>query len=271
MTPLHHEVDGPAGAPPIVVLHGGLGLDHHLYRRTLAPLADEHRLVFPDLRGNGRSWPVDLATITMEQLADDVVELADHLALDRFVVLGHSYGGFVAQELALRHGHRLSAMVLSDTTPGQLGTGEGPTEEQGPEPPPEVIAMMSTVPESDEAMAAGMAELFPAYFHRPDLVDLAGLEAGTIFRAATMVRGFEVLGGWSSVDRLASVDVPVLLLVGRHDVFTSWPQAHRIARRLPDATVEVFEASGHFPWIEEPERFFSVVRAWLSARVSPPG
>lgn len=257
---LHHEIDGTG--PPILVLHGGLGLDHHLYRRTLAPLAEDHLLVFPDQRGNGRSVPADLARITMEQLADDAVALADHLGFDRFGVLGHSYGGFVAQELALRHSARLDTLVLVSTTPGQLGTGEIADERQGPQPPPEVVAMMSSMPADDEEMAAGMVELFPAYFHRPESHDLRGLVAGTVFRAAAMARGFEVLAGWSSVDRLSGIDVPTLVLAGRHDVFTSYPQAHRIADRIPGAAVVVFEESGHFPWIEEQARFLDVVRSW---------
>jgi proline iminopeptidase len=80
-----------------------------------------------------------------------------------------------------------------------------------------------------------------------------------------MVRGFEVLASWSSVDRLAGIVAPTLVLGGRHDVFTAWPQAHRIASRIPGAEVVVFEESGHFPWIEEPDRFFAVVRDWLAA------
>jgi proline iminopeptidase len=264
---LHYEVDGDPGRPALVVLHGGLGFDHHLYRRSFAPLVDDHHLVFPDLRGNGGSFPADLATVTMAQLADDVVALADHLGRDRFAVLGHSYGGFVAQELALRHGDRLDGLVLVDTTPGQLGASETEEEtEQGPPPPREVLELMASMPPTDEALAAGMAQMLPAYFHRPERIDIAGLDEGTVFRAAVMVRGFEVLGGWSSVDRLGSVVPPVLLLVGRHDLFTSWPQSYRIARHLPgDPTVVVFEESGHFPWIEEPERFFAVLRSWLDA------
>lgn len=117
-----------------MVLHGGLGLDHHLYRRTLAPLAEHFQLIFPDQRGNGRSTTEDLGSITMPQLADDALALADHLGLDQFSVFGHNYGGFVAQELALRHSDRLDTLVLVDTTPGQLGDGEAATDEQGPNP-----------------------------------------------------------------------------------------------------------------------------------------
>jgi proline iminopeptidase len=264
--PIRYVVDGDGDAPPLVVLHGGLGLDHSLYRRTLAPLAADRPVVHFDQRGNGRSVPADLATITMERLADDAVALADHLGFDRFVVLGHSYGAFVAQELALRHPDRLAGMVLVSATPGQLGTGEVEDEQGvGPPIPPEVVAMVSGPPPADDAeMAAGMKDLLPAYFHRPDALDLAALEEGTVFRAAAMVRGFEVLASWSSVDRLSSITVPTLVLAGRHDVFTAWPQAHRIGSRIPGAEVVVFEESGHFPWLEEPDRFFPLVSEWLA-------
>lgn len=265
--PIRYVVDGGGDATPLVVLHGGLGLDSTLYRRTLAPLADGRRVVHFDQRGNGRSVPADVATITMERLADDVVALADHLGLDRFVVLGHSYGAFVAQELALRHPDRLAGMVLVSATPGQLGSGEVEDEHGvGPSMPPEVVAMVGGAPPSDDTeMAMGMKELLPAYFRRPEALDLGALEEGTVFRAAAMVRGFEVLASWSSVDRLSTIAVPTLVLAGRHDVFTAWPQAHRIGSRIPGADVSIFEESGHFPWLEEPDRFFPRVRAWLES------
>ena len=77
-----------------------------------------------------------------------------------------------------------------------------------------------------------------------------------------MRRGFEELAGWSSVDRLAQVRAPALVVAGRHDAFTSWPQSERIASRLPDAEMVVFEDSARFPWLEEPEAFFSTVVGW---------
>lgn len=262
--PIAYEVEGDG--EPCIVLHGGLGVDHLLYRRTLAPLSDALRLTYLDMRGNGASVPVDLATITMAQLADDAVALADHLGYERFVAFGHSYGAFVAQEVALRYGDRLSGLVLVSATPGQLGTGEAERTEPVPALPPEVGALMGEPPASDEAMAEGMATIFPAYFHDPASVDIPSIVEGTVFRADAMVRGFEVLSAWSSVDRLREVDVPTLVCAGRHDAFTSWPQAHRIADRIPGAEVAIFERSGHLPWLEEPDEVFATVRRWLASR-----
>ena len=262
-TELFFEVDGDG--PPCVVLHGGLGVDHTLYRRTLGPLAAARRLVHFDQRCNGRSGRPPLATLTMEQLADDAVSVADHLGLDRFCVFGHSYGGFVAQELAIRHPDRVAVLLLVATTPGQLGTGESPDDtEQGPPPPAEVLELMSAVPATDDDLAAAMARMLPHYLHRRDVDEVRSLMGDTVWSADAMVRGFEVLSSWSSVDRLGDVSCPTLVIAGRHDVFTSWPQAQRIGRRVPGATVEVLEHSGHFPWLDEPDVFFPLTLDWLA-------
>jgi proline iminopeptidase len=264
-TDLHYEVDGEGR--PCLVLHGGLGVDHTLYRRTLGPLSPPLQLIYLDHRCNGRSGRPPIETLTMEQLADDAVGLADHLGIDRFLVLGHSYGGFIAQELALRHVDRVEGLLLLDTTPGQLGTGESSDEtEQGPPMPAEVVEILSTLPATDAEFENSWPQILPWYLHRRDATEVHALLDGTVFHVAAMARGFEVLASWSSVDRLSSITCPTLLVAGRHDLFTSFPQAHRIARRLPDADVVVFEHSGHFPWLDEPNEFFPAVRDWLSAR-----
>jgi proline iminopeptidase len=72
------------------------------------------------------------------------------------------------------------------------------------------------------------------------------------------------LSGWSSVDRLGTIACPVRLACGRHDVFTSHPQSFRVADRVKGAQVVIFEDSGHFPWLDEPDRFFAVVEGWLT-------
>lgn len=159
----------------------------------------------------------------------------------------------------------MRALILVDTTPGQLGADERADEtEQGPPIPPEMEAAMSIEPASDEEFAAGMADLLPFYFHKPLPPAARSMTEGTNYCAAAMVRGFEVLSGWSSVDRLASIAAPTLLLWGRHDRICSAPQATRIAKRIRNAKLQYFEESGHFPWLEEPEAFFGVVRDWAA-------
>jgi pimeloyl-ACP methyl ester carboxylesterase len=93
--------------------------------------------------------------------------------------------------------------------------------------------------------------------------DVAPLIYVTIYSASAMARSMEALNTWSSVDRLAAISAPTLVLGGAHDVITSPPQARRIASRVPGAELRLFAESGHFPWIEEPAEFFECVDTWL--------
>jgi proline iminopeptidase len=198
--------------------------------------------------------------------ADDAAAVARLIGEDEpVIVIGHSFGGFIAQELAIRHPATVRALILVATTPGQLGDGEEPAP-QGPPIPEEFAALLATMPATDDELVAVMAGLAPAYLHRAPPEALTASMADTTFSAAAMRRGFEELAVWSSVDRLAAVAIPVLVIAGRHDAFTAWPQAERIANRLADAEVIVFENSGHFPWLDEPDIFFDVITDWLTRR-----
>jgi proline iminopeptidase len=256
---LFYVVDGDG--PPCLVPHGGLGVDHTLYRHSFAPLAATNRLVFWDHRANGRSGG-SADSITIPQLADDAAALGTELGFDRFNLLGHSYGGFVSQELVLRHPDRVARLVLSNTTPGQLGTGEDPDAYAGEPPPDDFVELVSVLPGSDDDYASLFAAMIPYYFHDPAK---APSLADVIFRVDAMLHGFMALSSWSSVDRLGSVGCPTLLVGGRHDLFTGWRQQFRIGDRIPGATVEVLDDSGHFPWLEEPDRYFPLVQEFLTS------
>src|ERR687887_2251976 len=80
---------------PVIVLHGGPGLDHQMFRPYLDRLADEFRLIYVDERGQGRSERVDPATLSLEVFARDVDRLAEALGLDAFALLGHSFGAII--------------------------------------------------------------------------------------------------------------------------------------------------------------------------------
>jgi proline iminopeptidase len=129
--------------------------------------------------------------------------------------------------------------------------------------PAEFAELLAAMPATDDELAEFMDRLAPAYVHAADPADLRAAMAGTLFRVDAMRRGFDELARWSSVDHLGSIEVPVLLVFGRHDGFTGWPQADRIASRVRDAEVVVLERSGHMPWLDEPAEFVGAVRGWL--------
>ena len=243
-TTLHYTQVGEG--PICLVMHGGLGYDQTPYR-TLDPLAEHLHLVYYDHRGNGRSGRPPIETLTMAQLADDAAALADHLGAERFLVLGHSFGGFVAQELAYppwQPAHR-AHLVGHHPRPTRRGRATRP---RGTTHPSRVRRAAGQLPHHRRGVRGGLPRAAPRLLHSVDAAAVEPLLEGTIFDAAAMVRGFEILNQWSSVDRLFQVTVPVFLGVGRHDAFTSFPQSYRIAGRLADAEVVVYEDSGHFPW-----------------------
>jgi proline iminopeptidase len=252
-----------AGAP-LLVAHGGPGADHTLYR-TLDPLAAGRRLVFWDQRGHGASDPFPPGPVEMRDFADDVVRVADGLGIETFALFGHSFGGWVAQEAALRHPDRVALLVLAGTTPGQLGQTESPTDEQGPPPPAELAELMSRIPASDEEARRIYRELGPFFLRTADPAPYQALVESTSLSADTMNRVFDALSRWSSVDRLAEIGCPTLLLAGRYDVFCSVAQHERIARRLVDPDLVVVDRAGHMMWMERPE-VLELLDDWLVQR-----
>jgi proline iminopeptidase len=89
---------------PLIILHGGPGLDHTHMSPWLDALGDEFRLIYVDERGQGRSERVDPATLSLEGFAEDVDLLAEALDLERFALLGHSFGAIVATKHAIERG-----------------------------------------------------------------------------------------------------------------------------------------------------------------------
>lgn len=264
-TSIYYEVVGDG--PPLLVCHGGPGLHHGPYR-SLDRLGDRHRLVFWDHRGHGRSGRPDASTLTMPRFADDAAALATHLGIERAVAFGHSFGGWVAQELALRHPHLVAALVLVATTPGQLGASESETDDQGPPPPPEVLELLTTPPQTDADVVAQYRALAPHFARRVDPVLITDHLDERLADARSMNAVFTALAAWSSVDRLATISCPALVVGGREDVFCSPPQTERIGRRIPGADVVVFGDCGHFVWAERGHDFFPLVQRWLANRVA---
>ncbi len=266
-TALSYEEVGEG--PPCLVLSGWPGVDHAYLRPGLDRLGRRLRLVYYDHRGHGRSERSASDSITVEQLADDADALAAALGAERVLVLGHFHGGSVAQELAIRHPGRVRGLILVGATPGELGREESLLDDLDTPPVPvEVDVLQRVPPATDDELAATLHALAPHLLAEGSATDPEAVFAGVTFDARAAGRWMQALGWWSSVDRISAVTVPVLLVVGRHDVLCPPPQSERIRRRMDGAEVVVLEGASHLPWLEEGEALAAAVAGWLD-RLAP--
>lgn len=255
---------------PCLVMHGGLGVDHSQFREGLDPLGDALRLVYYDHRGNGRSGRPPIETLTLAQLAADADALRAHFGLEKVAVLGHSYGGCVALQYALRYPRRLSHLFLVGTTAAWDYTDEIIAELLRRAASAEVLTAFLDVAVDDAEFARGQKLVAASLgFNAFDRERAERLFSSTVWSAAACARSRELMADCNVVPRLGEIEAPTLILAGRHDFFCPPSQAVRMHRGIRGSEMVVFERSGHYPFVEEAEAFRDAVRGWLVRAVTP--
>lgn len=262
-TNLFHEVYG--SGVPMLMMHGGLGLDHQYFRPTLDAWGDFAELIYFDHRGNGQSdAPADWNDVTFESMASDADALRAALGYDKVILYGHSYGGFLALEYAMRYQENLSGLILASTSPNvgyEPNIPEWATEE--------ALAGLGAVfggpMGSDEEWAKMWSTILPLYYKNWDEELIADIHARTHYRAEAWNRASGLLAEFQMIGKMDQITVPTLILSGRYDFITG-PQAHEdMHAEIPNSTLAFFEDSAHFPFIEESERYTGIVRDWVAS------
>jgi pimeloyl-ACP methyl ester carboxylesterase len=256
-----------------MVLHGGPSLASGYLRDALLPLAATHRVVLFDQRGTGASVLPDGTVPTLRQALADIDAVRNHFSAGRMVLLGHSWGGYLAMAYAERHADRLGGLILVSTTePGRrfaerlaVTLRERRTEADSLE----LVGLFTS-----EGFAGGdsatMNRIYQTMFRHwfgdtamarqllPGL-DRAAAERG---REAGQALSSDDDGAatWSALDRITA---PTLIIHGDQD-----PEPLDMARDLsigiPDAELAIMPGVGHFPMLERPEAFLAVVRSFLN-------
>lgn len=258
---LFHDTVG--SGTPMLIMHGGLGLDHSYFRPTLDSWGNFAELHFYDHRGNGRSTaPENWEDITIDSLVEDAEALRQSLGLEKFVLFGHSYGSFIAQEYALRYPDNLSGLILGNTIPNLSYPPNFPS--WAPEEGLAAVGKLFSEPfATDEDWAQTWSTALPVYWKNPDPELLGDIHQRTHYKAAAWNRGSALLADYNTIDKLGDLTVPTLLLGGREDFITG-PQAHEDMHKvLPNSTLAIFENSGHFPFITEKNVYKAVVQQWV--------
>lgn len=252
---------------PLALMHGGPGADHTTLL-SLRPLADHFTLIFYDHRCNGRSVGAGVTTMTWENLTADADALRRSLGYERWAVLGHSFGGMVALEYALRYPGSVSHLLLVDTC------GDSRWAQQNA---PAVLAERGYSPAAVRAarrffngrltprqFLPAMLKFGKAYYYRPSFRQLLpGFRVK--MRPEAQIYAFgTLLPGWSVMERLGEIDAPTLVLAGRVDF--QFPPEHQeeLAAGIPNARLHIVERAGHNAPSERPADVVAAVRGFLA-------
>ena len=260
--------DGPQmrQKPTLILLHGGPGFDHTSFKPLFSQLADVAQIVYVDHRGHGRSSASAPGTWTLDTFADDVVRLCDALGIERPIVLGQSFGGFVAQRYLARHPGHPARVVLSSTAPRMALERKLAMFEQLGGPEARSAAESFWLQPGEATWAEYERRCRPHYNRtRPTSTDAS--------RRAHFTP--EILFTWSSREMpamdlrpgLANVRCPVLVMAGGRAPVTPLADALDIAAAIPApwGRLVTFPDAGHGAWRDDPAPAMAALREFISA------
>ena len=214
-----------------------------------------------DLPGYGDS-PLP-ATLSIASMADAVADTLTALGFQRAVLLGHSMGGMVAQELAAQHPQRVAALVLACTSPA-FGKPGGDWQQA-------FLRDRLALLDAGQGMAAVAERLVPAMV-APEVPEAAREAARRIMSAvpeATYRAALHALVGFDRRAALPAIRVPALCLAAAHDRTAPPEVMQRMAGYIPGAQYECLEGAGHIANVEQPEAFNATVLAFLRQHFPP--
>ncbi len=273
---------------PLVIVHGGPGASHDYFLPWLLPLARHNRVVFIDERGSGRSEKLeDAKQYTVENMVEDVEAVRRALNLGRINLLGHSYGGVLAQAYALKYQSHLQHLILASTfsstsamnqvfvrmkerMPAELRERIDKMEKEG------VYGHGKPYEQNRytaEYMTAAWGEgYFPyLYQNRPDpTYDPVSANASwDLYREMWGSTGEYVIdGNLKSVEyteRLASLHVPVLITAGDHDECDP-SLSETMHAKIKGSKLVILPKSGHMTFVDQPRMFIEAVDNFLHPR-----
>jgi len=271
---------------PLLVLHGGPGASHAYFLPYLLPLARSHRVVFIDERGSVKSEKLEDATgYTVENMVEDAEAVRQALGLGKIDLMGHSFGGVVAQAYAFKYQAHLSHLVLASTFHSTRALNDVFIQMKA-KMTPDLRNRINVMEKaglygrgkawergrySGEYMAAAWGEgYFPYLYQRrpdPNYEPATSLDMSwDLYREMWGSHGeFVVDGNLKSVeyaDRLPSIDVPTLVTVGDHDQVPP-SIAETMHSAIKRSVLRVIPQSGHMTFVDQPSLYINTINDFL--------
>jgi 3-oxoadipate enol-lactonase len=244
-----------SGATTVLMLHG-IGGGRQAFARQMRPLADAgfHAVAW-DMPGYGHSALVE--PYSFEALADECIELIDVLMPERLVLLGHSMGGMVAQEVAARAPERIAALVLAGTT-AAFGKADGAWQRGFVEQRTAPLAAGLSMRELSTQLVNGMVAPGASEAARSEAIEVMSHVPPPTYRLA-----LQALVGFDRRAQLAGLAMPTLLIAGSDDPNAPPQIMRRMAERMHNARVVELERCGHLMNFEHPDAFNAALLGFL--------
>ena len=262
--------DGPTMVerPTIVLLHGGPGFDASIWANTMQTLSEWAQVVAYDHRGNGRSEAGPREKWTIEQWGDDVASFCDALGIEKPVVVGSSFGGFVALSYAGRHPEHPSKLVLDSTSARLVIERMFPVFERLGGPGAVQVAKRFWTDPSAENLLEYSQVCLPLYSRRDDAMQKMGEMVGRAVMNQDVLEHFitKVQPTYDQTGVLAKITCPTLVLSGDDDPVTPTTCSEEIAAGIDPKLVRLEHyAGGHAMFDEVPERACALLREFVES------
>jgi pimeloyl-ACP methyl ester carboxylesterase len=256
---IYYEIGGREDGAPLVLIRG-LGRSSSYWLEFRELLERERRVLVLDNRGIGRSDTPPLPWGT-DAMADDVAEVLVDSGIQRADVFGISLGGMVAQQLALRHPHRVERLVLACTTPG------GRDAERIRPRAAAALARTATMPYDEAIRFSAPWVLSPEHLERrPEIVDVWIAIAASEPKSRLGLIGQLWAAARHDASRLLRhVDHPTLVFTGDADRLVPPANSRRLAERLPNTTLRTVRGAGHDVPTERPDETAELVLSFLGS------
>ena len=241
---------------PVVLIHG-YPFNRSLWNEQVAALSNSYRVIAPDLRGFGDSDASD--TATMDQMAQDVALVLDHLEIPRAAISGLSMGGYVALAFYKQFRSRVRALVLADTR-AQADTEESKT---------------TRAQHAEKALTEGMAGIADAMLPKLLTPDTVSKHPEVVKRVRDMMLKTKPQGAAAALHGMAGredqtellpkISVPTLILVGADDTITPVADSQKMHEAIAGSRLVVLEKAAHVSNLEQTEQFNQALLDFLKA------
>jgi proline iminopeptidase len=274
---LWYKIEGKG--EPLLLIAGGPGSSHSYFQPWFSAMSDSYRVVYFDAFGRGKSDRAKSpAEYTFQRDVEDIEGLRQALNLGKINLLGHSYGGLVAEAYALRYPDSVNKLILANT----LFSGEmwqanndncnNEVKNQYPEIWEQLQELRAQGVHSSAKVHQDLYAKVPLglfYFYDGSNADKLPLEINpdVYYAIAGDDCDFLIGGDIANLDfrtQLKNLKMPTLILAGRFDRVSLPRFSVQFKRYAPQAEFVMFEKSGHFPFIEDPAKMFEVLRRFLS-------